>query len=225
MARRAAHPTSRQPAAPQVHQFLRWHRNWTTKRYHTWPAEAVIQQLLGQAPGNIVVRAGICLCRGQCGLSWRGGSARPGRGPWCPGGRRVRCTRSPARRVPEGRGAARRWRWYHGNLRVLPPWSTLTRAMSTCGEGSDWECALPCGPRVRGWRWSRTSTWHKGPRPRRAGQSRCQAMRRRTGPGSPGSRRCRARPGLHLGPPVGADSPQKPVPKSWRGTVASTCCW
>ena len=225
MARRAAHPTSRQPAAPQVHQFLRWHRNWTTKRYHTWPAEAVIQQLLGQAPGEHS-----CSCRNlpvprpvRPQLARRQRPPRPR--PVVPRRPSGALYRSPARRVPEGRGAAHRWRWYHGNLRVLPPWSTLTRAMSTCGEGSDWECALPCGPRVRGWRWSRTSTWHKGPRPRRAGQSRCQAMRRRTGPGSPGSRRCRARPGLHLGPPVGADSPQKPVPKSWRGTVASTCCW
>jgi hypothetical protein len=81
-----------------------------------------------------------------------------------------------------------------------------------------------CVPRARGWRWSRTSTWHKVPR-RRAGQSLCQAMRRRACLGSPGSRRCRARPKSHLGPPVGADSPQKPVPKSWRGTVARTCCW
>jgi hypothetical protein len=33
-------------ASPQVHQLLRRHRNWTTKRYHAWLAEAVIQQLL-----------------------------------------------------------------------------------------------------------------------------------------------------------------------------------
>lgn len=38
-------------ASPQVHQLLRRHRNWTTKRYHTWLAEAVIQQLLGEASG------------------------------------------------------------------------------------------------------------------------------------------------------------------------------
>jgi hypothetical protein len=84
---------------------------------------------------------------------------------------------------------------------------------------------LDTSPRACGWRWLRTSTWHKVTGPRRAGRSRCQAMRQRTCLGSPGSRRCRAWPGSHLGPPVGADGPQKPVPKSWRGTVASTCCW